>query len=283
MKTMIYVISVLMISVTIIANTNSIINEEKVIRLSAVSDNVDVSLLERSVNILIQRLEILGVSDYSIKTDYSNKQIIVRLPGNSDQEYIEKALTAKGEFNFYEAYTYDETVSLLGRDNKLFELIIKDNMWRPWIGWADPKNALQITDLLSSIKQEQVKLVGQPEFENNCFCVYALKLDNEGNPLLGKQHIERMSLKQSASSGSYLIEIKFKQSAVDIWRDATRNNIGKTIVMLMDNKVVSAPKVSAVISSGLCEITGNFDKKETEYLLSLINTETLPVLLEITD
>ncbi len=283
MKTIIYAISVLMIYITLIATTNSSITEEKVIKLAAISNNVDNNLLDKSANILSQRLDILEVSDYLIKIDHDKKQIIVKLPDNSDQEYIEQVLTSKGEFNFYEAFTYDESVSLIGKDNMLFELIIQDNRWRPWIGSADPKNASQIIDYLNSFKQEQVKLIGQLEFDNECFCVYALKLSHDGNPLLGKQHIERMGLKKSTSSNSYLIEIQFKQNAIDIWRNATKNNIGKPIVMLLDNKVVFAPKVSAVISSGLCEITGNFDKKESDYLLSLIGTETLPIILEVTD
>lgn len=272
-----------MISLALTANKNSIITEKKVIKLAAISNNADINLLERSVNILTQRLDILGVSGYSMNIDHDNKQIIVRLPDGSDIGYIEQLLTAKGEFNFYEALTYDESVGLIGKDNKLFELIIKDNNWRPWIGSADPKNAGQITDYLGSFKREQVKLVGQLEFDDACFCVYALKLGHDGSPLLGKQHIMRMNLKKNASDDSYLIEIQFKKDAVDIWRNATRENIGKPIVMLLDNKVVSAPKVSAVIHSGLCEITGNIEKKESDYLLALINTETLPVILEVRD
>jgi preprotein translocase subunit SecD len=283
MKTIIYAISVLLISITLMATTNLSITEKNVIKLAAISKYVDNNLLDKSANILTQRLDILELSDFSITTDQDKKQIIVKLSGSFDQEYIERVLTSKGEFNFYEALTYDESANLIGKDNMLFEMIIKDNIWRPWIGSADPKNATQITDYLHSLEQEQVKLIGQLEFDDECFCVYALNLDNEGNPLLGKQHIERMDLKKRASSNSYLIEIQFKQNAIDIWKNATQKNIGKTIVMLLDNKVVSAPKVSAVISSGLCEITGNFDKKESDYLLSLIKTETLPIVLEVID
>lgn len=283
MKTIIYAISVLIISITLVAATNSSITEEKVIKLAAISKYVNNNLLDKSADILTQRLDILEVSDYLINIDHDKKQIVVKIPGSCDQEYIEQVLTSEGEFNFYEALTYDESVSLIGKDNMLFEMIIQDNIWRPWIGWAELKNASQITDYLNSFEQEHVKLIGQLEFDDECFCVYALKLSNDSNPLLGKQHIESMGLKKSKSSNSYLIEIQFKQNAIDIWKNATKNNIGKPIVMLLDNEVVFAPKVSAVISSGLCEITGNFDKKEIEYLLSLIKTETLPILLEVTD
>lgn len=283
MKTIIYAISVLMISITLMAATNSGITEEKVIKLAAISKHVDNNLLDKSADILTQRLDILEVSDFSIKVDHYKKQIVVKIPVSLDHEYIEQVLTSKGEFNFYETLTYDETISLIGKDNMLFEMIIQDNIWRPWIGCTEPENANRVTDYLNSLEKEQVKLIGQLEFDNECFSVYALKLNHDGNPLLGKQHIERMSLKESTSSNSYLIEIQFKQNAIDIWRNATKNNIGKPIVMLLDNKVVFAPEVNAVISSGLCEMTGNFDKKESDYLLSLIKTETLPVRLEVKD
>jgi preprotein translocase subunit SecD len=283
MKAIIYAFSVLMICLTLTAATNKNIDNEKLIILEVASSTVDLNQLEESVEILSERLTLFGLTSFSVTADEGNNQIYVMVPENCGMKYVEKILTAKGKFNFYETYTYDEFLKQVGEDNQIFELITQDNIWRPWLGIGPVENVDKIIESFNTIKDDRVRLIGQLEYDDKGFCVYGLRVNEEGNSLLSKQHIERMNLKKSESSEGYLLELMFEQETIEIWRDATRRNIGKPIVMLLDNKIVSSPKVSAEISSGLCEISGNIDKQECEYLLSIINTKTLPLVLKIVE
>jgi len=73
------------------------------------------------------------------------------------------------------------------------------------------------------------------------------------------------------------IEIRLKQSAVELWADATKCNIGKTIAIVLDNDVISAPKVMGEIKGGHLSITGNFTQAEAKYIASLGNNGELPL------
>ena len=55
----------------------------------------------------------------------------------------------------------------------------------------------------------------------------------------------------------------------------TQNNIGRTLVILMDEKVISAPMVHSKIDGGALVISGGFDEKEASALLTLLNTKEI--------
>ncbi len=87
---------------------------------------------------------------------------------------------------------------------------------------------------------------------------------------MDKEDIETINLVKNNSSDSYLIEIEFKDHAIDIWRKATLRNIDKSIVLLLDERVISSPMIRSEIMHGKCEISGNVSvdkyKKALPYL-----------------
>jgi SecD/SecF fusion protein len=78
-----------------------------------------------------------------------------------------------------------------------------------------------------------------------------------------------------------MIGIKFKPTASKIWAITTKNNLGKPIAIVLDDKVLYNPVVKTSIESGLCEITGDMTKNEVNYLLALVNNDPLPLVFTI--
>ena len=75
---------------------------------------------------------------------------------------------------------------------------------------------------------------------------------------------------KKAVSGSVVARDDIKKAGIS----------NKSIIILLDNRIISSPVVNEVISGGKCEITGNFNKKSATQLAALIRGGALPAPLE---
>lgn len=100
-----------------------------------------------------------------------------------------------------------------------------------------------------------------------------------------------------AEQGGYAVDLEFKSEGAKAFEEATKKALSgtvnatiqdgtgnpisnKSIVILLDNQIISYPEVNEVISGGRCEITGNFSKEEATQLAALIRGGALPAPLE---
>ncbi|MEZ4885892.1 MAG: protein translocase subunit SecDF [Chitinophagales bacterium] len=60
------------------------------------------------------------------------------------------------------------------------------------------------------------------------------------------------------------------------WKQLTRENLGKSVAIVLDNRVYSAPVVQAEIGGGRSQITGNFDLAEAQDLANILKAGKLP-------
>lgn len=98
-------------------------------------------------------------------------------------------------------------------------------------------------------------------------------------------------------TGGYAVSLELKKEGADAFEQATekalsgtvtatiKDSSGQTvpsdsIVIMLDNTVISSPSVNEVISGGKCEITGNFSYDEASELAALISGGALPAPLE---
>jgi len=63
--------------------------------------------------------------------------------------------------------------------------------------------------------------------------------------------------------------------------DVTRENIGKPFAIVLDNQVISAPRINSAICGGNAIITGQFDVQQTADLALLLRAGALPAPLTI--
>ncbi|HEY9217992.1 MAG TPA: protein translocase subunit SecD [Phenylobacterium sp.] len=63
--------------------------------------------------------------------------------------------------------------------------------------------------------------------------------------------------------------------------DATRQNVGKLFAIVLDDKVVSAPRIETPILGGQGQITGNFTTQEVNDLVLLLKAGALPAPLKV--
>jgi preprotein translocase subunit SecD len=63
--------------------------------------------------------------------------------------------------------------------------------------------------------------------------------------------------------------------------EATRNNVGKIFAIVLDDKVISAPRISQAIPGGKGTITGSFTVQEAQDLALLMRAGALPAPLNV--
>lgn len=83
------------------------------------------------------------------------------------------------------------------------------------------------------------------------------------------------------SSGTeYVVSLKLKDAS--IFEQITKNYVGQTVSIWLDNEMISAPTVENTISNGEASITGLTSAEEAQDLATKINAGALPFKLETT-
>lgn len=78
--------------------------------------------------------------------------------------------------------------------------------------------------------------------------------------------------------GQPVVSVQFKSA--EKFADITRNYIGQSVAIYLDENMLSDPVIQSVIPDGKAIITGNFQPEEAKELADLLNAGSLPVKLE---
>ena len=288
MKRIIYFIIACFIYTSLILELASGQTGNRTILLKPSSKNVAISVLEQSTTIISSRLKTYGIEREIVTVLTDKGQIQVQIPDNYTSTDIEGLLTIKGDLAFYETFNKKEVSDLMKSDNQLFRLLNSDPAANPAdsrIGCIKTENCKTVNTYLQSIKNPVYckftwSFYGLKS-DGKSKCLYALKTNSEGMPILGRKDIESVKSENAQDGKSYNIQITFKNSSAGLWAEATRKNINRSIAITMDNNVYSSPLVRTVIEKGVCEINGDMTLGDVNYFLALVNNPMLPVTLEI--
>ncbi len=81
--------------------------------------------------------------------------------------------------------------------------------------------------------------------------------------------------------GAPVVSFKFNTLGGKKFGEATKNNVGERLAIVLDNEVISAPTIQSAILGGSGVITGNFDVKSANDLALLLRSGALPAPLEV--
>jgi protein-export SecD/SecF family membrane protein len=109
--------------------------------------------------------------------------------------------------------------------------------------------------------------------------------DVDGNTLLTGADVAdaQREITQTAQgvAGSYGVALQFNSEGKSKFADATRNNMGKSIGIFLDDVMLSDPVVQATITDGIASISGTFTAEDAESLARSIREGSLPFDLEV--
>jgi preprotein translocase subunit SecD len=284
MKTILYsLIAILFISTIASGYINKSITKKGIL-IQTTDNGVSSLSLSGSAKIISERLKDYSTEKFDINIIPGKNQIYVILSDNWNLKTAESLITQKGVLELYETYQRSSLSELLNGDKYLFSLLksSKTNDSVVKIGRTSVEKSEIVDTYLNSLDLGQkCKFAWGQISENSEVNLYALKLNIGNGALLKGSDIETIKCEIDSISKKNYLELKFKESAKEIWADATKRNINRAIAIVMDNIVISAPIVQSEITNGKCQIAGNYNETEARYISALANNGELPVNFRI--
>jgi preprotein translocase subunit SecD len=285
MKKFIYLFIAAILIASLTSSIQKTNNSTKNIILQPAVKNVDPAALKKSADIITSRLKQFGLSSSEVTVSSGNGQLKVSLPESTDVSEIEGLVTLRGDIAFYETFTHSEIADLLKPDNKLFSLLNQQQEKTssdPRVGCTVDENRKKTDEFLLSMSPlKNCKLRWGAESEKSGRCLFALKTDENGNPLLTRSDIQSVNIAKTADMKEIKIQIKLNTAGAKIFAEATKNNLHKNIAIVFDDLVNSWPVVQNVIEGGEIEVTGDFTEKEAKSFPVLFNSAQLPLSFKI--
>ena len=83
------------------------------------------------------------------------------------------------------------------------------------------------------------------------------------------------------STGQAVVNFKFNSEGARRFGDTTKDNVGRLLAIVLDGKVISAPRINEPILGGTGQISGNFTIQQAKDLALLLRAGALPAPLTI--
>ncbi|GAB4132817.1 MAG: protein translocase subunit SecDF [Bacteroidia bacterium] len=185
----------------------------------------------------------------------------------------------------------DTTKKQVKGQNPLFDLIVVDNMNQgkgPMIFGVFVKDTSAV---MAHLNRPEIRGLfptdsrfawtakpETPEKGSPFVSLIALRKSRTGGPALAGDVVSdaRKVYDQMSGSGTPEISMAMNAEGAKAWARITKANIGKSIAIVLDDKVYSYPTVNGEITGGQSQITGNFSNREADDLVKLLNTGKLP-------
>lgn len=157
----------------------------------------------------------------------------------------------------------------------------------PTVGLAHHKDTARINEIL---KMEQIKSlfpanvkllwnVKPPKWDKtkSMYELFAIKVTNRD----GKAPLDGGAITDARDAfgdqkGSAEVDMSMDAEGARVWARLTGENVGKSIAIVLDNYVYSAPRVLTEIKGGRSQITGDFTINEAKDLANVLKSGKLP-------
>jgi SecD/SecF fusion protein len=205
------------------------------------------ALRERAADALKQSVEIVRrrVDPDGVKNPQISQQppdrILVELPGEKDLDSVKKRLNTVAKMDFH---LVDETGQIEAGHAPPGDLLLQDESMKSRTGQAEP-------------------------------ILVKRKIDVSG------ENLANASVGQDQQNGGYVVKFKFDSVGARKMAALTEQNIGHRFAVVLDDKVITAPKIISAIPDGSGEITGNFTAQDASDLAVLLNAGALPAPIKI--
>ena len=116
------------------------------------------------------------------------------------------------------------------------------------------------------------------------FQLYAIKVTNrDGSPALGGDGVTdaRDDFNQQPGRAESEVSMTMNAEGAKAWARLTKENIGKSVAIILDDMVYSAPRVNDEITGGRSSITGDFTPEEAKDLANVLKLGKMAASVQI--
>ena len=272
--------------------------------------------VDAAFNIFRTRIDQFGVVAPNIqKLQDKTGQILLELPGVKEPERVTDLLKSSANLEFFEVYNYNEILPELAafseayaaqdsvKHTNLIELLGgRQRDGSPVIGLVAPANQALVDSILNSP-------LAKSKLPSDFSAVWEVKpveiplTDAQGNPIKKNDkeykttpYYQLVALKGDAAlegdvvtsaSSEYdnmrgnTVNMRMDDRGAREWATLTRNNIGRPIAIVLDNRVYSFPNVNNEITGGSSEITGNFTPEEANDLANVLKSGKMSAQVKV--
>ena len=272
--------------------------------------------------VLVTRIDLLGVVQPNIQPVAGTNRIMVELPGVKEPERVSKLLASTANLEFWQVCDTEDVNAIMktlfidadavvreyllaeGADETevsytpLSELLMSSypaavengevrsfSLYEPLVAAADKSIIQRINDYLAidgvaDMLPADVKLAwsnkSSTDSSKGVFLLYALKgKDGALLPVLDGSGITNARA-AGGQYGGFEVSMTMDSKTAIEWGNITGANVGRSIAIVLDNYVYSAPRVNDRIDGGSSSITGNFTAQEAEDLASVLSSGKSP-------
>ncbi|MDP3003733.1 MAG: protein translocase subunit SecDF [Bacteroidales bacterium] len=112
--------------------------------------------------------------------------------------------------------------------------------------------------------------------------LHAIKITTrDGRPPLDGDVVTSARTSSGITGSEIKVDMSMNSEGAKIWARMTRENVGRSVIVLLDGYVRSSATVQGEISGGNTEITGNFTIEEADDLANILKSGKLPAPAKI--
>lgn len=179
-------------------------------------------------------------------------------------------------FGFFETYTWTELLAKMDPGNRFFQVIDTEGVNKDGcrLGSCPGTQAPEIWEYIHSdafqkqLPEDVLFAWGTPDAQGR-LSLYALK-QPAGNPKgPDRSQIEEVKSVKN-DQGFYDLYISFSEKGAERWAQLTGQNVGRSVAVVFNDRVYTAPMVTEIIKDGKCQISGNMDEMDVNLIKSVL-------------
>ncbi|GIX06753.1 MAG: hypothetical protein KatS3mg115_1156 [Candidatus Poribacteria bacterium] len=195
------------------------------------------------LEVLRNRVDAFGVAEPDIRREPNRPRIIVQLPGARDSSAAANVVKTMGRLEFR---------------------LVKQRGGSPWVGTGEPPTPDQI-----------------PSDAEVLFDREGRWLVVERTPVVTGTDLVRATTQRYFAD--IVVAIKFNANGRRAFGKATAEHVGESLAIVLDNVVVSYPRIDEPILGGEAIIRGNFTEQEAHDLARILRAGAFPVGVKIAE
>jgi preprotein translocase subunit SecD len=224
------------------------------------STPIDAKAMSAARTIVENRVNGLGVSE-AVVQQAGDRRILVEIPGASDTQKALESIQKTGllEFVDFGSLSSQEALAL---ENTVIQTDFAGSSSQSANPTSTPESSQGIT---STLAVSPTVPVAPPRVFHTVMTGADLKNVNV----------------TTDRTNNYQVAFELNSEGAKIFKDFTSQNVGKILAIVLDKRVISAPRINSAIPDGKGVITGNFDNTSANQLAIQLRYGSLPIPLKV--
>lgn len=213
-----------------------------------------------------QGLDLKGGVSLLFKADVS------KLPTSEQNQAVESARTV-----------IERRINLYGVSEPLIQTEKANNQDRILVELPGVTNVSQALNLIGTTAQltfwQQAATVSAKDLET--YPINSQSLGPIAKTSLSGSDLSSAAVIFDQKTGAPEVQLKFNSSGAKKFGELTQTNVGKPLIIVLDNEVIEAPNVNEPILTGDAVISGSFTQDQAKSLSTQLNAGALPIPLTV--